>query len=417
MPVFGELYKGSFRNISFLFTEERREGGKKTITHEYPFSNRRFTEELGKFPARFILQIIIFGSLQNRLDFERVLEMPGFGKLVHPFYGELKAKATTFIVSSSQTKIGQFNFTVTFELSASNITLEPVRKTEETVSKNTENGRRAMNDSFLRNYFEPKTALESSETRNKVIDAVTILSEVIDTLLDPNETKKILFTRQTSNFIKNAGVYVQSATTVVTELSTCFNYALDVVDSPDRLLLKWLQLSGFGYIVNPLDFTIGGQDRGTNVGKTNTIKRLHTETNRQIINEYVRVNALANAYESAAYYNFKTDQELNEIMKTLSLLYRLQFQDFYETSSELNILSNSANVRENMVKLRSDAISVYNEKIQNVWRVVDIDPGVSSMSLISYRYYESLSNINELIGLNPDIKTSFVKEPIKAFTT
>lgn len=415
MTVFQDLQQASFRDVPFLFRDETKDGGKKTVTHEYPFADRRFTEELGELPPTFRLQAIIHGSIQERLNFERVLTLPGLGKLVHPVYGDLQVKATTYSVSSSQATVGEFRFSVTFEASEANITAEPTSVTQQGVSQFSENSRLSLDAAMAGIYVEPKTSFEVTKSRDKLIDAVGILSELIDTVASPNILKKTLFNQQKNKTIANAGNYVQSAEQMVSELSSCFRRALAIVETPDQLIEQWTQGLGFGYLVNPSKyFGVFSQDRGLNVGRTNTVKRKNAEVNRQLFNEYFRVHSLINLYEAAAYKDFGTDAELNETMDALATAYWLQFQDAYEVDPAIALASNDQDVRDKLLVLRSNAIATYNEKLQNVWHIVDIEPGVSSMALTAYRYYGDLSNLDLLANLNQDDKVSYLSQGIKA---
>lgn len=417
MPIIDELQPGSFRGVPFLFRDETKDGGKKTVTHEYPFANRRFTEDLGELPPTFRLQIIIQGSVQDRLNFERVLTLPGLGKLVHPVYGDVQVKSTTYSVSSSQATLGEFRFSVNFEASEANITAEPTTTTQEGVSQYAESARLSLDSAMAGIYVEPKTSFEITESRLKLIDAVNVLIGLVDTVTSPNAVKKALFNQQTAKTIANAGIYVQHADQVALQLSQCFSRAIATVETPDNLLEQWTRSLGFGYIVNPsLYFGEFSQDRGVNVGKTNTVKRKNAENNRQLFNEYFRVQSLINLYEAVSYRDFRTDVNLNESMDALATAYRLQFQDGYEVDQDIDLMSNDQDVRNRLLILRSNAIATYNEKIQNVWRIVDINPGVSSMALTAYRYYGNIENIDLLVNLNKDDKVSYVDQEIKAFT-
>jgi hypothetical protein len=418
MTVFEELQQASFRDVPFLFRDESKDGGKKIVTHEYPFANRRFTEELGELPPTFRMQAIIYGSIQDRLNFERVLTLPGLGKLVHPVYGDIQVKATTYSVNSSQATVGEFRFSVNFEASEANITAEPTSTTKENVSERAALARLSLYQAMQGMYVEPRSSFEAQKSRNKLIDATETLMDLIDTIATPDAEAKAIFNQQINTTLASAGNYVQTAAQVTSGISDCFDAALAVVETPDILLEQWTQALGFGYLINPSQyFGTFGRDSGLNVGKINTVKRKNAETNRQIFNEYFRAQALINLYEAAAYKDFRTDVELNETMDALSTAYRLQFQDGYEVDPAITLISNDQDMRDKLLILRSNAVSTYNEKLQNAWHIVDIDPGISSMPLTTYRYYGDLGNLELLSELNKEDKVSYVSHGIKAVAT
>lgn len=415
MTILTDLQPASFNEVSFLFIDEMKEGGKKIVTHEYPFSDRRFTEELGELPPIFRMQAIIHGSMQDRFDFETALTRPGLGKLVHPVYGDIEVKSTTYSVNSSQASIGEFRFSVTFEASEKNITTSPISQTREDTSQDADDSRSSLESAMKNIYRDPKTSFEVTRSRNKLIALVGDLQGLIDTVASPDAAKKVLFNRQINKMIASAGNYVQDADQLALELSICFDRALDIVESPDQLLEQWTQGLGFGYLLNPSKyFGYFTYDRGISVGETNTIKRKNAEINRQLMNEYFRMQALVNLYEATAYKDFRTAVELNETMDALSTAYRLQFQDSYEVSMDIPRASNDQDVRDRMLVLRSNALSTYAGKLQNAWHVVDIYPGVSSIALTTYRYYGDLGNLDLISNLNKDNKVSYLDNGIKA---
>lgn len=417
MAIIEELQPGSFRDIPFYFTEETKTGGQKTITHEYPFSSRRFTEQLGQSPPIFSLRIIIYGSVQNRIDFERALNTPGLGTLVHPIYGSLQVKATVYTVRSSQRRIGEFIFSVSFEASEPSVTASPIPLTKESVAQVADTTRIALKDRLEPRYAAPSNAFELSKIQNKISGAVQILDTTINSITQVIQPRKATFTRQTADVINNVATYAQIPTTITGKIFDCFQSALSVVRSPSQAIKAWVRMLGFGYIINPFD-VVGdlGRDAGPNIGKLNTVHRQNAEKNRQLINEFWRLNALSNLYESAAYQEFKTDVELDEMMNMLETSYRLQLQDFYEADPSLDLLSKSSTVRADLARLRTQAKVVYDDKRQNVWRISDISPGKTSMALTTYRYYGNLDNVGLMAGLNKDRKVSFVNRDIKALT-
>ena len=106
MSVLEQLQPASFRGIPFLVNAETKTGGKKTVTHEYVGSDKRFTEELGLLPPSFSIEAVIHGNeaISTRLLLEDALDEPGLGILVHPVYGAIEVKSTIYSVNSNQTK-------------------------------------------------------------------------------------------------------------------------------------------------------------------------------------------------------------------------------------------------------------------------------------------------------------------------
>ncbi len=93
MPsILSELLPASFRGAPFLMPSHQQEGlGRKTVRHEFPFSNSRDIEDLGRSPRIFTINGLIENSdgeyFSKRFALEEALSQPGPGLLVHPFSG------------------------------------------------------------------------------------------------------------------------------------------------------------------------------------------------------------------------------------------------------------------------------------------------------------------------------------------
>ena len=62
MTILENLNVASFRGARFLIKSHSTSGGRKTVNHEYPNSDRRFVEDLGELQETFSIQGIIHGD-------------------------------------------------------------------------------------------------------------------------------------------------------------------------------------------------------------------------------------------------------------------------------------------------------------------------------------------------------------------
>jgi prophage DNA circulation protein len=406
MPVIEKLQRASFRGVEFLVESETKQGGKKTVTHEFVNSNQRFTEELGELPPVININAVVHGetAIDQRFNLERVLNLPGTGTLVHPVYGILEnVKSTTYSVNSAQTGIGEFKFSIQFETSESNVTAAPTTITNSAVSKAAEDARSALNSALESSFINPEFPKVSDTSGSTLDDIYEEVFNQVSSVTNAVQTKISEFTRVVENGRSSVFSIVQQATTVKTSIQDLYLAAINVVNTPSDLLDAWSNLTDFGFLDTQ--------------GKTNTVPRQNEENNRSILNEHTRVNALINAFEAAVYTNFQTDVELSNAQQILNDAYNTQIEQFRETvSSEVNSLAANPNVRQTISELRNLSRQVFDEKEQNIWRVVTIDPGTTSMLLTSYRYYGNIDNLNLIIGLNDDINVANFKTPITAIS-
>ena len=84
-------------------------------------------------------------------------------------------------------------------------------------------------------------------------------------------------------------------------------------------------------------------------------------------------------------------------------------------SVDLSITSitNDLTVRNEFLDIRSLSQNVFDEAEGATFRVVDIDPGKTSMSLATFRYYGNLDKLAAHIGLNPSVNAANFDTGIK----
>lgn len=89
---FTQLLDASLDGVPFYVNRGSRQGGRRTITHEFPGrEDDGEGEDLGKLPTKFSLDAFVIGAnmLLDRDALIKVLEEPGPKLLTHPGYGEI----------------------------------------------------------------------------------------------------------------------------------------------------------------------------------------------------------------------------------------------------------------------------------------------------------------------------------------
>ena len=398
--------QGSWRGLGFLVQSETTSSGKKTVSHEFVNSDVRYTEELGKIPRKFTLNVTVHGydAISQRFFLEDELNQPGVGSLVHPIYGELQAKSTTYSITSNQNNIGRFDFSINFEVSDANVTAEPILISESGVKKQAETSRSLLDDALEAAYSIPdipslldSAAGKLSEVFEGIVDAVSVVTDPIQSAA--SSFASVIFEAQ-------AGVFsiVQEATQIKLSLTNIYDSMLSVVDFPGQLLASWESLIDFG---TEDDFE-----------PTSTVIRSKKENNRNIINDHTRITALIGAYESAVYKDYGTETDLQKERSFLDEKFKeIFFSDPIENdiaTNKINYLANEPNTRAAVSELRVKSNQVFDQKEQAIWKVNTIKPGRSSMALTAYRYYGDIENIDLLASLNPNVNVANFNEEINA---
>jgi prophage DNA circulation protein len=412
MGVFEQWQPASFKGVSFLVNTETKTGGKKTVTHEYVGSDKRFTEELGLLPPLFTIEAKVHGedAIQQRLELEKILDEPGLGTLIHPIYGAVEVKSTTYIVNSNQTDVGEFRFSLNFETTEAIVTLDVAPATVSTVSDNAGNARTALDNAMEAAILGPDvpgyTPDVLSATSEKIIEAIepTFIDQITvgansiyDTIFDYTtgvvsavRSKVATFTSFVSNARSDMLTIVQQPFEIKNNVKDFYAAALNIVNSPSDLSEAWDRLIDFGFLETPIG--------------TDTVIQQNTENNKSTLNEHTRLTALVNLNESSADKDYTTEEDIDAQNKVLDDGYRRLMENFGNDLDLTNVtpLAMDADFKAAMTTLRANTKAVLDAKRQNAYRVVTINPGTSSMALTAYRYYGDHEELDELQDLNPN---------------
>lgn len=406
MSLIDQLHPASFREVNFLVPNESVRRGKKVVVHEYPGSDERYIEELGKLPPTFTLTAIVHGNdaINERLRLENALQLPGLGKLVHPIYGKMLVKAMTFTVSSVQTEIGQFTFEITFGASRANITPEPSTPSNPTISKLSGDARDSANNRLESLYTNPLSVAVYESNVNTLQGLFDTVHDTINSVVDRTTEGAAAFNRIYRSVTRNISSIVVSAQEIRSNITLLYDAALDVPLFVDQLVSAWDNL-----IEYPLTVATSSPV---------TPAQAQREQNNTAMIEHLKLTALANSYEAKAYTDYTTDTDLFSATDGLNDNYNEFFKHQNEQISDAGIqsIANDSDVRTSYALLRSTAMNVFDAKEKIVYRIVDITPGLLSMALTSYRYYGSLELIDQLVTLNESVNAANFNKTIRALT-
>lgn len=110
------LQPASFRNVTFLWEQVEKSGGRRVVVHEYPFQDEPYAEDLGLKYNEFKLNAYFIGKNydQKAIAFEKVLEQKGEGELVTPLQGSMQAQLMTWTRTDTTVQGGIARFQLTF---------------------------------------------------------------------------------------------------------------------------------------------------------------------------------------------------------------------------------------------------------------------------------------------------------------
>lgn len=107
----------TFRGVPFFTDTNERSGGRRTVTHEFPFSeDPDYTEDLGQKGRAFTIEGYVLGNdyeaARDRLI--TALETPGPGELNHAQYGVRTVAVDSFRTRETRTDGGICTFSIDF---------------------------------------------------------------------------------------------------------------------------------------------------------------------------------------------------------------------------------------------------------------------------------------------------------------
>jgi len=418
-----QLFEASFDNVDFLVPSESAKRGQKVAVHEYPNSDKRFAEPLGKIPPIIELTAIVHGSdfAQRRLDLENALEKTGIKVLIHPVYGSLDVQVGEFSSSSSQREVGKITFNITFYVSDSEIL-----PTKIATVISADDAREAINNKLESSYVDPLDAdalLSVSDVALDFLDKILDSQQEVFQELDSTTSEL----NQTINSARN-NIYkvMQTASGMRNMIENTINTFLQLKEDPSTLALAWKNLTSFGTYgekTGSAQFYDGGvvvDDSGRELegrplppGPTDTVPREDKANNKDVVSDATRLTGFSSYMESVGNTTFESESDLQDSLDFIDdRIKKLVVEN--ETTDGIVSIANDPDVRRELLALRVATKEALNTQRSNVWSVVEKNQGKTTMSIFAHRNYGDLETLDTLIGLNPEVNVANFNETINA---
>lgn len=438
-----QLQAASFRGVPFFVPAEEESGGRKIVVHEFPSSDKRFVEDLGKLLPSFRVTALVAGLdvMQKRNRLVAALSQPGPGPLVHPYLGPVICAVAGYSASTTISDLGQVVIDIEFVATAEPTGLNRASGVTAVVSS-AQNARNAL-DTASRTLYTPTRIANSikmlgtraREGINTVQGLVnTVVNPVIDTFNEAN--KQINIVRQAAFSL------VQTPNRLADSFKDMFSTVLAVGEAPQDMRNVWADLTNFGSVSRFLPNGQRSRPLGSVRPKINrtTRKRIIEDDNLRIIDQRFRVEALINSFEAEAFNEFATDIDLLETQQRLAADFDriMRNQDDILVSSvigdevltDVNVIEPSPLVEEAtafnnslvfdagllaaMENLRVATAEVLNLDVKNPLRVQLFDLGETDIQIATQQLYGSQDLIETIIALNSNQNSGWIRFPIKA---
>lgn len=434
MSILDQLLRSSFRGVEFWVENESTARGQKVVLHEYPNQDFRYAEGLGKMPPTINLTCIVHGSeyVRKRFSLERALENPEIGTLRHPVYGSIKVRPGKFTVGYSANEIGKFTFNIAFHNTKKEaVTPEPVKALHSTaVSKWSDAINNALEkaNEYLTPPVDPLGLGVLVDTMNGVSnafqDAAAFLPNVLDSVANQFQSFIDKTNETVSVVVQSPDAITESYQTLLIQLDSLKDNG-EKIDAYTHLTEHETDIKTdpeTGEIItepridpNTGEFiTDGLAPPPLPPGKTNTVQRKERETNKLIMNELTRTIGLAGLMKELAFAEFWDIDTLEKEVAKMDSIFDALF--VFGVVSDLPSISNDHTIKKSFLDLRVALNDILKEKRDNLWSITDVETPIIPLSVLAYRYYGNLDDLDTVIKINPESTVNGASDSKKMLT-
>lgn len=381
----------SFKGAVFLLLDSvKTEGGKKTVTHEFLNTERRFEEDLGGLQRTYRLRGIINNPnyYEKREALLNALEQPGPGIFTHPTQGSIQVMAKPYVLDESTKHLGYAFIDLVFsetdqeifpQESGANTLL--ASSTADTVASAILSDLETELTIDVEQPLVLETAIQDSDSFINEIDSV---SDSIQT----NTENIPAFDSAVNNFSDNLSTSLLNLPTYADNMAQVFTTFREIGSSSLQ------QYNGFKSL-----FSFG--DLFTSILPT-TVPRQNRANNREVIKKTVQATSLVYAYSSILEFTFTTIEELEEVSSELEAQYQKIISNFTISNSSLDQLK----------ELRVLVRDYFDSLNSNLSQLTTVETFRNSARTLSYQYYGTTDNAEEIIDLNAIVNPALINGDI-----
>jgi hypothetical protein len=391
MTIFNiaKLPIASFKGVEFHYQDGTVDGGRKTVTHEYPDSKNRYVEDLSGLEKKFSINAMIDDNVSfvDRDNLISVLEEGGIGTLIHPTFGEQSVVSIGYSLTDSIRELGVSKISLNFEVASDNV-LPEASKGNKGFLANLKSKLLGENEAvFDRTWKSVVKAKAKFDSANKTLKTTARSINKASQLVQGSGDTFSDFTTSINQIVSASASLVQSPSVLASNLrlafdnlSVAYNSSQDVFD---------VAKSMFGF---------SERDRESN-GNSQLQKDI--KNNQDQINNFVNAAVIALAYNAAGNITYKTLDDLNSVITDL--------ERGFDSLPTLD-----REIYQTVLDMRLEASKIFSNLAINLPNVADYEI-VNALSLnnLVYSLYGSLALKNDIRDLNQFQDTSAVSGTIK----
>jgi prophage DNA circulation protein len=302
------LQPASFRGVSFGVFESSLEGGRRTVSHEYPQRDTASIEDLGLKARGYSVEAFVVGDdyMTSRNALQSALELGGSGILVHPYYGTQVVFVDSYSIRESANDGGMASFTISF-LQESSIVYPAVSQTAastlaSTITSASTNSAAAMSASYASGTGAVATQAASDVTNSiGIIQAQSKLKVRSASAVSYDLTGQVnnydAFMRDSEKIAANAGTLIQSPETLSYDLTDITGRLVDMTSDPA------LAVTGYSAMFDALAAYFSG------LAFLSTTTGAAQQENANLLRDVLLLSVASSAASAAVTIDFTTKED------------------------------------------------------------------------------------------------------------
>lgn len=384
-------YSARFRDAVFYFSgSASTSGGRKTITREFPGSDRRYVEDLGLLNKTFEIEGIVT-TQQEKDKLISALETAEIGQLSHPTFGLIEVVAKPYTVVDSIQTLGYCTFNMSFEVAQKNI--YPIANSNNISYLQSKVS--FLDNSILASFAE-KVGI-SQDTLQSAIDTAT---GVVDTFQNA-----VAF----ADTVKNEVIAVKEGIVELIQAPIDFiNGVKSVIDSVVTFFDD--PLAAFDMLINM--FSFGDDSASTPL----TARAIENKRVSDTITQATNVAIISKAYDLVSNAEFENNIQLETVKEQLEELYQEVIDNPTDFLIEPTDDENPVTVLENLQDVRQLSNDILLEKENTVARVVEVNTYDTTLDDFVYLYYGNLDNLDKIDSMNDIEDRSSISGTLKVLS-
>ena len=393
MALIDRLRTATYKGVEFLVKNSSITFGQKTVTHQYPNSNRTEVEFLGQAEDVFSLDIYIHSTeddyIGKRNLLKEMLNSEDAGLLVHPYEGEIRCSVVDRVtLSEDDRSFGLARFSVTFQKTSPYLypveALDNISKIRNLYVQLQNAYKNKVIDEYLFEDFLPDNFVKTKQT----LSALYAEFEIIKTIVPANKEFEVEYNKSIEKFKDNINTSVSDAEVMAESLD-------DVITNLDSLALN--EIDNVEMYKALYDF--GGQSL---ISPELTAQARIVNNNYKLISNYINIIALGLSYNSIALIDFETDEQLNFYEALLEDQYNFIFLNM---DSEIAFIINS---------LRNEITRFFDN--QDVRRVITKEVTGNPIVKLCYLLYENTDDYEKIYNLNDKSSPVWYEGDVRVLT-